>query len=122
MTIPWAAIGQWVWNVLKILLTVAVLWGQWYLRVWNRHRRMHTGSPNRQAKIRWKYCRQMAWLLREQVPEALRVLTEKACYSAHRLTAEELAVYADYLERGEACLRKKPRLLQIFCRLIFAVY
>ncbi len=120
--IPWAAIGRWLMGVLKLLLIPVVLWGQWRLRVWYRHRRMYTGGSRRRAKARWKYCRQMARLLREQVPEELRTLTEKACYSAHKLTAEELNAYAAYLTAGEARLRKKTRILQVLYRLVFAVY
>jgi hypothetical protein len=64
----------------------------------------------------------MAGLLRQDVPTVLRELTEKACFSNYTLTAEELSVYAAYLADGEARLRKKPRVLQVLYRLIFAVY
>jgi hypothetical protein len=122
MKIPWQTIGRWMLGLLNILMIPVVLWGQWAVRLWYHRRRMHTGSPNRQARVRWKYCRRMAKLLRQEVPANLRELTEKACFSQHRLTAAELSVYADYLADGEARLRKKPQVLQVLYRVIFAVY
>ncbi len=122
MKIPWKTIGQIFAKVLGLLMLLLSLWSQWWVRLWCRRRQMNHGAPNRKARMRWRACRRMAWLLRENVPQVLHDLTEKACYSNHTLTAEELAVYADYLADGEAQLRKKPQVLQALYRIIFAVY
>jgi len=79
------------------------------------------GDPNRQALYRYREAKRMAWLVRGTVPEELVQLAEKAKFSQHTLTEEELARMDAYLEQAQQALSKKPWLLRLALRLIWAV-
>ncbi len=114
-----------LWTALKWLAglwgTAAVLAIQYVLRRQLRKKKRVKGHPNRQALYRYREARRMAWLVRGNVPEELVQLAEKAKFSQHILTEEELARMDAYLEQAQQVLRKKPWLLRLALRLIWAV-
>ena len=48
------------------------------------------------------------------------LLANKAKFSQHTLTSDELAVFDDWLRRGRDTLKKRPPLLRLLYRYIFA--
>lgn len=120
--VPWTVLGQ---VLRQLLLWAAVAAGvvlQWKARVALRMYRMHRGDPNRQALTRWKYCRRSGALIRMPVPERLRQLAEKACFSAHTLRPEELAEFDGFLWEARDRMKRKPWFLQAVYRLVLAEY
>lgn len=113
----WTAL-KWLAGILGALAAVA---GQYFLRRQLRRRKLKKGSPNRQALSRWAFVKRMAKLIGQQPPEELYRLAEKAKFSQHTLTEEELARMDGYLERAQQALCKKPWLLRLALRLIWAV-
>lgn len=114
-----------VTQVLKVLLIVAAVWllvaGQYHLR-WNlRYRRHHQGNPKRQAIHRWNYVRYLSRLTRQTQPEELYALTEKAVFSQHRLTRQELSQYDTWIAEAHKKLLDRPLPVKWLLQLLFAI-
>jgi hypothetical protein len=111
-----------LWWLLLIpaLLLAAVL--QWRIRLWLLGCSLNRGDPNRQTLCRWHLAARMAGRLKEEPEEDLYWLAQKARFSQHTVTAEELA----RMDAGLAALRNKLRTRSLFRRLadrlIFALY
>lgn len=107
--------------VAGILSTAAALAGQYFLRRQLRRKKMVTGHPNRQALMRWREIKRMAMLTKQQIPEELEILAEKAKFSQHTLTRQELAQMNAYLKQAQQLLRARAWPVQLVIRLIWAV-
>ena len=112
--------------ILRILMwigiafgAVAVLWLQMVLRRRRRYRRMHTGKANKPALARWQEVRRFCRILKEEEPEDLEQLAEKAKFSQHRLTEEERGAFDQWLAEARQRLREKKG--RLFYRLFWAV-
>lgn len=112
-------------NVLPfLLLAIAVLVllpVQRSLRLTLRRRQQHRGDTNRQALLRWRETVRLSRLLKEPPAEQLLHLAQKAKFSQHRITQEELALFDGYRRAYLQKLREKPWYLQLIYRYIFAV-
>lgn len=111
-----------VLTLLLCLLGATAAVFQWRLRVWLRHKKQHTGRANRRALAQWREIERLSRLLKQQPEEALRELAQKARFSRHTLTAQELKCMDIWLENAREQLRKKPVWCQIWYTLILAVY
>lgn len=115
----------WLWKVLAAILAVlgvllcAALQYSLRQRLWIRW--LHTGTANQQALKRWRFVRKMGKILKTTPPERLETLAEKAAFSQHTLTEEELAEFDAWLEEARQTLQKKPRMHRILIRLIWAI-
>lgn len=103
-------------------LLVALIVGQWRLRVHLRRRSRQRGTPNERALCCWQqvtlYCRALG----EKPDPALRTLAQKAKFSQYELTDEELQQFERYFKQSTKRLRQKPLLLRLVYRLVFALY
>lgn len=115
----------WLEGMLKLLLfvsaAVACVAGQRELRLRLRRRRQRTGTPNAQALARWQEAELLAGLLKEPPPQALEALAQKAKFSQHTLSPEELADFALYQRAAKKRLLQKPWYLRMAYRYIFAI-
>ena len=107
----------WLVRLLKIVgctgAALAALWLQLVLRRRWRYRRMRTGSSKRRTLARWREVVRMCRILKEEKPERLEELAEKAKFSQHRMTPEELREFDDWLTQARNRFREKPfRLLR----------
>lgn len=102
-----------LWYVLLLLPAALGIWLQRKLRLLVKKRRCRAGSPNQQALMRWQEAERYARQLKEQPPERLRELAEKAKFSPYTLTGEELKELDVFLETAVTRLKKK----NLFCRL-----
>ena len=105
-----------------LLAAVALCIGQWWLRKIWIHKRLHSGSANTQALRRWRFAKRLAKLRRQDAPEALRELAQKAKFSQHTISPEELAMFDGYFDRSIRHLRSRPWPLRLLYRLLFAAY
>ena len=112
-------------KILKVLLILAAIWillaGQYHLRWRLRYRRHRQGNANRQAVRRWRYVCYLAWLTRQKRPDHLHALTEKAVFSQHRLTRQELAQYDQWITETQTKLLDRPLPIKWLLKLIFAM-
>ncbi len=116
---------SWLWPVLRwlgILFGICfAIGGQYLLRIRLRHRRMHTGHPNMRALTRWRAVVSMSRILKEEPPEELFELAEKAKFSQHTITVAERMEFDRYLNQADAALSQKPWLKRWLIRLLWAV-
>lgn len=99
----------------------ALIWGQYRLRIFIRQWYIRRGSTNQQALARWKSVRIRSHLLRQRPTKRLYKLAEKAKYSQHTITAEELQEFDSYMAELSEILRGKPWLVRWLLRLVFAI-
>ncbi len=111
---------KWIKGILMVLAAWLLIAGQYKLRLWLRKRQMKKGSPNRQALCRWRHVRRISkvsgWPAESVLP-----LAEKAAFSQHELTGEELAQFDRWFKDANLALLEKPWVIQFILRLIFAV-
>ena len=116
----------WLWATLQSMLIAALaglsLWCQRRLRLRLRRLWLTGGSPNTQALRRWRHVKRLAKLRHQAAPAALLELAQKAKFSQHTISAEELAAFDGYFTRTYAHLRSQSWLLRLYYRLILAIY
>lgn len=104
------------------LLVPALIFGQRLVRLLIRRRQQCRGTANARAIACWAEAVLLAERLQEQPPDALRSLTEKACFSAHSITPEELRCFSQYRSRCRDSLRKCPPHRRIIDQYIYCAY
>lgn len=95
--------------------------GQYSLRRRLRRKRLFGGAPNAQALARWQEALRYGRILKAEPPQTLMELAEKAKFSQHTLSAEELAVFDAWLQQASSALQKKPLPIRLFWMLVLAV-
>lgn len=117
---------SWLADLMKTLLTLAaaavLIEGQRKIRLGLRRHHQRTGTPNDQALARWREAVLLAKLLKEPAPQELDFLAQKAKFSQHTLSAEELTAFEGYLRTARKRLRQKAWYWQLVHQYIFAVY
>ncbi|MBQ7801059.1 MAG: transglutaminase domain-containing protein [Oscillospiraceae bacterium] len=111
------------WSALLWLLGGALLLpGQSLLRQAVRKRRWDRGGANERALARWGQVCRVAGLLKLEEPEPLRELAEKARYSRHTLTREELEAFDLWWGDAMARLRRENTLRRLYMGLVHALW
>ena len=112
---------EWLKWIAGILAVWGLLAGQRELRLRLRKKRLTSGGRNTQGLRRWRYARRLAWLTRRRCPKELRELAEKARFSQHKLTDEELSSFDRWI--GEACdaVLKKPLPIKWLLQVLLAI-
>ena len=124
---PGAAVVDlsWLWTALRYLGILAgvalVLWSQYVLRLRRRWKLQRTGHKNAQALARWQEIRRLGRLLKTPPPKELLELAEKARFSQHILTQEELLSLGQYLQQQRKAVQKLPIFQRIFLKLLWAI-
>lgn len=102
--IPWKLIG----SILGLLLSVGLIHAQRWMRLKFRLRRRTRGTTNRRALAWWREVQKLGKLIKKQPPEELSALAEKAMFSQHQLTEEELEEFSVWAAEAEATLMRQP--------------
>jgi len=112
----------WIPAVIVALgLLAALLEGQRVVRIHLVMRRQRRGSRNEQACQCWREVKRLCKVLRRTPPESLNQLAEKAQFSQHKLTAEELEQFAAFQAAARRRLRQAPWWKRSIYRYWFAV-
>ena len=114
-----SASGLWI-SLLVLTVAIALAEGQRRLRL--KLRRENAKSVNAQALARWREVERLAQLRRESPPEALEALAQKAKFSQHTLTGEELLAFEAYRRKALRALRQRPWYFQLLYRYLYALY
>ncbi len=109
-----------LWLLGLVILTSGI-WGQYRIRLGYSHRRMTRGNANQQALARWRAVLRRGRILGRRPPQELKRLAEKAKFSQHMLTAEELACFDQYLLEQSQRLGEKPLVSRWLLRLFWAI-
>ncbi len=113
--------AQYLW-LLLIPGVIGLIWLQRSVRLHRRRSRCRKGSANQQALALWQEAVYFAKLLKQAPDEKLHQLAQKAKFSAHTLTEEELAVFTVFLEEAISILKKRSVFHQLYYRLILCAY
>ena len=117
---PDARGGIW-WAVIPVAV-IFLAAAQRFFRLWLRRRRYLTAPPNRKALLCWRDGETMSRLLGESPPEDLLKLAQKAKFSRHTLTKEELQVMEGYCRDCLRRLKAKPWYLRLLHKYLYAAY
>lgn len=121
-----AAMPGWLKTVLQILCwtvgILAVMLGQWQLRLKLRKARKQKGRANRRLLAAWREAALVCKLLKCPPPDRLHQLALRARFSQHAITKEELLEFSTGLDALVSQLKQKPVWLQWIYRLVFAIY
>lgn len=112
----------WLPWILYSLLTVAVIAGQWRVRVAIRHRLRQKGKRSVQALTRWQEVAAHCRIRKEPPPERLHELAQKAKFSHHAITREELGEFDVWLNASETVLRHSNLWKQLLSTLFYALF
>ena len=105
-----------------LLLVTAAVWAQWRLRVWLRERHLKAGNANQRLLARWSLLERMAKCAGQTPDESLFWLAQKARFSQHRITHEELDTMDRELCRLREQLREDSLPRRFLYTLILALY
>lgn len=111
----------WVWYVLCALLAWSVLALQHRLRRRIRQKWLMQGDEKQRALRRWRYVRRAVRILKLPYPEHLQALAEKAVFSQHTLTSDELAQFDKWLRKAKRTLLTKPWPIRLALWLLYAI-
>lgn len=95
------------WVLPALAGVAATIQGQRVLRLTRRRRGQKNGPANAQALARWREAVLLAKLLKQPVPEGLEALAQKAKFSQHTLTEEELLAFEAYLRGARRKLARQ---------------
>lgn len=117
---------RWVWTVLRHLAwglaILAVILAQWRLRLVLLRRHLTSGTTNQQALACWRHSLWLSRLGKVPPPKDLLILANKAKFSQHTITEEELQQFLLHHQHCIANIRKKNILLQGVYRFVLALY
>lgn len=103
------------------LTVIAGLWSQYRIRFRKRLKKQRAGTPNQQALARWQEILRLSRLLKAQPPEALLELAEKAKFSQHTVSKEELTQLGIYLQQQRKAIAALPVWKRLTLKLIWAI-
>ena len=116
----------WLRRLLKWMLVLAVLMAvvlaQRELRLNRRRKRMNRGDANARALARWREAELLYHRLGKEPPGELESLAQKARFSQHSLTEEELGQFDRHLILAKRACREKAWYRRLVDRFWFAAY
>ena len=113
------------WEILRWFVLTAVIFAaiilQRLIRIALRRRSL-TGGPNRRALGLWQDVERISAFLKQEPPEELLELAQKAKFSQYELTKEELHRFTAWLKAARKELRSRPVFQRIWCRYVLALW
>lgn len=110
-------------TILRWFLAVPLAWlaleFQRLLRITLRRHRM-IGGPNRRALGLWRDVEELSAMLEQSPPEELLELAQKAKFSQHKLSREELRAFAVWLKAARRELMHAALPRRLWCRYVLA--
>ena len=103
------------------LLILPGLFLQSRIRMALRRRRLRRCEPNPRALALWQETELLCHVLKVRPPEQLRALAEKAKYSHHTLTAQELLAFESWLRDAARQKKAKPWYLRLLWNWVYAI-
>lgn len=123
---PRQPLPKWIRSLLTQIATLGLLIGcvvlQWHLRRRYLLRRLYHGKVNAQGLARCREAKRLSRLTGIPLPDEVDTLAERACFSQHKLTPQELSMLETLLRESVQTLQEKGWLHQLYYRFIWAAY
>lgn len=113
---------RWLKHMLWWVLGLCALLGQGRLRYRVAENRWNRGKANAKALERWRQVRRLGALVGTKPPKTLDELAQKARFSQHTLTAQELDAFSRWRDQALIRLRKRPVLIRLRDAIIFGIW
>ena len=107
----------WLWAAAAVLAVIL----QRPVRI-DLRRRRRGSTPNDRALGYWQEILLLSKLRRKAVPRELKELAQKAKFSQHTLTRDELAKMELYIDGSVDALKQRPWYLRLLYRYVFAAW
>ena len=104
------------------VLTVLAVLCQGHARLYFKEQRWNSGRRNQKALARFRQAEELAKVMKLELPEELEELAQRAKFSQHTLTAQELRRFDAFREEAFAIARKRPWYMKLLYRYFYAVY
>lgn len=117
----WSLLWPWLLRLGIVLTGIVALWIQYRIRFRRRLKAQRVGTSNARALARWQEISLLSRLLKAPPPEELLELAEKARFSQHTMTKEELFRLGQYLGLQRKAIHTIPVWKRFFLRLIWAI-
>ena len=108
-------------KLLPPILLAAGIWLQREIRMAIRRRRMHRGGATRRCLALWREVVLYSFVLKRRPPNELEALAQKAKFSQHTLTQQELMQFDTWLREQRRQFRGKPWYLRLVYGCIYAI-
>lgn len=115
-------IWPWVWSALGLLLAGVGLWLQRWIRLKLRRKRLIRGTTNQRAVACWQEAARLSRFTGKPVDKDLFEIAQKAKFSQHTITQEELTRFAVHIADAHSLLRRRSVLRRFWYRVIWALY
>ena len=117
---------SWLWKLMGWITVLALLTAavpaQRMLRLWLRQRKRQEATPNELALLLWQDVVLHARMLHKRPPRVLEKLAQKAKYSQHTLTQEELDQLQNFINAAQVTLKARPWYWQFLLRFVYVIY
>lgn len=107
--------------LLGLIALLGGIWAQYRLRLGYSRRQLARGDANQQALARWRAILYRSRILGGRPPRELKQLAEKAKFSQHTLTPEEVACFDEYIREQSRRLSEKTLPVKWLLRLFWAM-
>ena len=112
----------WLGWIPVLLALIGAVPAQRKLRLLLRQRQRQSAVPNQLALLLWRDVMLHAKLLGKKAPRTLERLAQKAKFSQHILTQEELDQLRNYIEEAQTQLKSRPWYWQLLLRYVLVIY
>lgn len=116
---------SWLWPWLAwlggLIAVASALWLQYCIRFRLRQKKLRTGKANARALARWREILRLCRLLKTKPPEQLLQLAEKAKFSQHALSKDELFQLRQYLHQQRMAVQGLPAWKRLLAKLLWAI-
>ena len=113
------------WEILRWFVLAAVIFAAVFLQRLVRialRRRTLTGAPNRRALGLWQEVERISATLKREPPDELLALAQKAKFSQHQITREELHQFAAWLKEARQELRGHSIFHRLWYKYVLALW
>lgn len=111
-----------LWVLIGVLVPVGVLGLRRHICLRLRHKRLHTGTANQRALACWQELTNLSRYLGQLPDEVLFDLAQKAKFSQHTITREELTQFRTAIREAETALNQKTIFHRAYYQIILVLY
>ena len=112
---------DWIWTLFRILLVSACIPLQSSIRKRWKAKKWNQGNHNTMTLNRWRQIKQIARLLHTPIPEELDHLAQKAKFSQHTISLDELQLFDSFRNGLLISIKELPWYRRLLLSWIFAL-